>query len=107
MLSTVRHDSRRIDRQLFGRCGRQGDPGSYQVIVSLEDEIFGAGVKRHAVRLRNVFTRSGQSLPAWLGRLLVNAAQGAAERHHGRIRRDLLRADDQLSDLLAFTGRGE
>ena len=107
VLSTVRHDSRRIDRQLFGRCGRQGDPGSYQVIVSLEDEIFSAGVKHNALRLRNVFAQSGKPLPTWLGGLLVNTAQGAAERHHGRIRRDLLRADDQLSDLLAFTGRGE
>ncbi len=39
VLATERHDAGRIDRQLFGRCGRQGDPGSFQVVVSLEDEI--------------------------------------------------------------------
>jgi hypothetical protein len=39
--------------------------------------------------------------------LLVGAAQRAAERHHGRARRALLRVDDQLSDMLAFAGRSE
>jgi preprotein translocase subunit SecA len=107
VLSTVRHDSRRIDRQLFGRCGRQGDPGSYQVIISLEDEIFHGFFKDRIAAMRRLFTREGEPLPAWLGDRLVGFAQNAAERHHGRIRRDLLRADDQLSDLLAFAGRSE
>jgi preprotein translocase subunit SecA len=107
VLSTVRHDSRRIDRQLFGRCGRQGDPGSYQVVVSLEDEIFQGFFKPYVARLRKLFPHSGKPLPQWLGDRLVSYAQGTAERHHGRIRRDLLRSDDQLNDLLAFTGRGE
>ena len=39
VILTEFHESRRIDRQLFGRAGRQGDPGSYQSIVSLEDEL--------------------------------------------------------------------
>jgi len=107
VLATVRHDSRRIDRQLFGRCGRQGDPGSYQVIVSLEDELFVQYAKGVAARLKKLSRANGKPLPQWLGALLVSRAQAAAERHHGRIRRDLLRSDDQLSDLLAFTGRGE
>ena len=107
VLSTVRHDSRRIDRQLFGRCGRQGDPGSYQVIVSLEDELFTQHIKGLAARLRRMSRKNGAPLPEWLGSWLVNLAQGRAERQHGRMRRDLLRSDDRLSDLLAFTGRGE
>jgi preprotein translocase subunit SecA len=107
VLATERHDARRIDRQLFGRCGRQGDPGSYQVIMSLEDEIFHDFFKRHASRLRRIFPQRGKPLPTWLGEKLANLAQGIAERHHGRIRRELLRVDDQLSDLLAFTGRSE
>jgi preprotein translocase subunit SecA len=107
VLSTVRHDSIRIDRQLFGRCGRQGDPGSYQVIVSLEDEIFHGFFLRHARWLRRIFSHENTPLPVWLGQKLVGFAQGAAERHHGGIRRDLLRADDQLNDMLAFTGRSE
>jgi preprotein translocase subunit SecA len=107
VLSTVRHDSTRIDRQLFGRCGRQGDPGSYQVIVSLEDEIFHGFFLHHARWVRRIFSQENKPLPVWLGQKIVGFAQGAAERHHGGIRRDLLRADDQLSDMLAFTGRSE
>jgi len=107
VLATERHDSRRIDRQLFGRCGRQGDPGSYQVIVSLEDEIFHEIFKGGASWLRRFFPESGKPLPKWIGELFVDFAQWAAERHNGGIRRELLRVDEQLSDMLAFTGRGE
>jgi preprotein translocase subunit SecA len=99
VLATERHDARRIDRQLFGRGGRQGDPGSYQAIVSLEDEIVQEVFGRYAVRL-------GQRLPR-AGRLLVAVAQRMAERHNARTRSELLRVDDHLSDLLAFTGRPE
>jgi preprotein translocase subunit SecA len=99
VLATERHDARRIDRQLFGRGGRQGDPGSYQAIVSLEDEIVQESFGAYAARLGRRFPRAG--------RLLVAAAQRIAERHNARTRRELLRIDDQLSDLLAFTGRPE
>ena len=40
VILTEYHESRRIDRQLFGRCARQGDPGSYESIVALDDELF-------------------------------------------------------------------
>jgi preprotein translocase subunit SecA len=107
VLATERHDSRRIDRQLFGRCGRQGDPGSFQVIVSLEDEIFSNMFKGGAPWLRRMFPESGKPLPERFGRLLVDFAQWSAERHNGGIRRNLLRVDEQLSDVLAFAGKGE
>lgn len=107
VLATERHDARRIDRQLFGRGGRQGDPGSFQAIVSLEDEIVQEIFKGHALRLGKLFWRSGNPLPSWLGGMVVSVAQRVAERHHARTRGQLLRMDDQLSDLLAFTGRPE
>jgi len=107
VLATERHDASRIDRQLFGRCGRQGDPGSFQVIMSLEDEIVHEFFKGHAVRLRRLFPEKGKPLPAWFGARIVSIAQRSAERHHGRARRELLRVDDQLSDMLAFAGRSE
>ena len=107
VLATERHDARRIDRQLFGRGGRQGDPGSFQAIVSLEDEIVQGVFGRHALRLGKLFERPGEPLPGWVARLLVGTAQHTAERHHARTRRELLRIDDHLSDLLAFTGRPE
>ena len=107
VLATERHDARRIDRQLFGRCGRQGDPGSFQVIVSLEDELLHGHFKKHAGWLRRLFPKMNTPLPDWLGGSIVSIAQRSAERHHARIRRDLLRVDEQLSDMLAFTGRSE
>ena len=100
VLATERHDARRIDRQLFGRGGRQGDPGSFQAIVSLEDEIVQEVFGAHAARL-------GRGVARRAGRLIVAAAQRLAERHHAKTRRELLRVDDHLSDLLAFTGRPE
>jgi preprotein translocase subunit SecA len=107
VLATERHDARRIDRQLFGRGGRQGDPGSYQAIVSLEDELVHEVFGRHAARLGGLAQRFAPRTAGWLGRLLVGLAQRAAEWHHARVRRELLRVDDHLSDLLAFTGRPE
>ena len=51
--------------------------------------------------------RPSHPLPGWLGRPLVAMTQRAAEYNHSRARRDLLRLDDNLGDMLAFTGRGE
>jgi preprotein translocase subunit SecA len=107
VLATERHDARRIDRQLFGRGGRQGDPGSFQVMVSLEDEIVRLIFKGHARALARGLAQADGALPNWFGARLVGLAQRAAERHHARTRGKLLRADDQLNDLLAFTGRPE
>jgi preprotein translocase subunit SecA len=107
VLATERHDSRRIDRQLFGRGGRQGDPGSFQSMVSLEDEvvhnIFGGQLARWSRRL----WPEQRAVPNWLGAALVGISQRIAERRHAGVRSDLLRIDDQQSDLLAFTGSAE
>jgi preprotein translocase subunit SecA len=104
VLATERHEARRIDRQLFGRGGRQGDPGSYQTIVSLEDEFISGFYGTGLVRL---FGNRKKPLPHWFGKLIVAVAQASAERYHSRLRRELLKQDDNLSDMLAFSGRGE
>jgi preprotein translocase subunit SecA len=91
VIATELHEARRIDRQLFGRCGRQGDPGSSEALLSLEDELvshFGSRYPR---------TRA----------LRLKMAQRSAERLHRRMRRDLLRTDEQLATALAFSGRSE
>jgi preprotein translocase subunit SecA len=106
VIGTERHEARRIDRQLFGRCGRQGEPGSYQMIVSLEDELFrthGNGIWRFVPAL----IHSGQPLGRWLGILAYGWIQRTTERLHGRIRRELLKSEDQLQSALAFSGRFE
>ncbi len=114
VIATERHDARRIDRQLFGRTARQGDPGSAQAILSLDDEVLAPAMASGLARLWRpllgklaTLSGTGACLPAWLGRRLVAAAQAAAERNNARTRKDLLRLDDQLNDMLAFTGRPE
>jgi preprotein translocase subunit SecA len=107
VIATERHDARRIDRQLYGRGGRQGDPGSYEAIVSVEDEIVQEVFHGHAARLVRFLRLKRPLLPRWLGAPVVLVAQRLAERRHAGIRRDLLRLDDHLGDLLAFTGRPE
>ncbi|MBI2875401.1 MAG: preprotein translocase subunit SecA [Candidatus Tectomicrobia bacterium] len=108
VIATERHEARRIDRQLFGRCGRQGDPGSCQAILSPEDEIVALYGGRLWRRLTAAMAHApGHPLPSWIGRLAFRRAQRAAERLHSRIRRDLLKLDEQLDSTLAFSGRRE
>jgi preprotein translocase subunit SecA len=97
VIATELHDAARIDRQLFGRCGRQGDPGSFEAIVALEDDL----VKTYAPLVHR------KELPGWLAATVFRIAQWRAERSHSRARRDLLDLDDYLGDILAFSGRGE
>jgi len=106
VLGTELHDSARIDRQLFGRSGRQGEPGSCQMFLSLEDEIVTDAFGTRPQRLGRLAGKSGR-LPRWLAWPIFWAAQGAAERRNAQIRRSLLKYDDNLEDMLAFTGRSE
>jgi preprotein translocase subunit SecA len=105
VIGTEYHSARRIDRQLHGRCARQGDPGSYEMIVSLEDELVAAhrGLWKPLGRVVN---RCGAVGP-WLGKAMLWCAQLAAERLHSRMRRDLMKVDARLETALAFTGRSE
>jgi preprotein translocase subunit SecA len=102
VIATELHDAGRIDRQLFGRCGRQGDPGSHQAVVALEDDL----VKSFAPLFHGTFADRGR-VPVRLGAAVFRLAQWRAERAHSRARRDLLDLDDYLGDILAFSGRGE
>ena len=102
VIATELNDSARIDRQLFGRCARQGDLGSCQAILAIGEDLVASFMPVAAARLRHL-----HRLPRWLGRLVFAAAQWRAERAHSRARRDLLDLDDYLGDILAFSGRGE
>jgi preprotein translocase subunit SecA len=106
IVGTERHEARRIDLQLRGRCGRQGDPGSYEAIVSLEDEIVGV----HGGPWRQGAIALGRlrgSVPRWIGGLAFGHAQRGAQRLYARVRRDLLKMDEHLESALAFSGRPE
>jgi preprotein translocase subunit SecA len=105
VIATQHAEARRIDRQLFGRCGRQGNPGSYEVVASLEDEelatFYPAGILRWLDRA------AGSPMPSWLGRLLTSLPQRAEERRLSRMRRRLVELEEYLGDLLAFSGPRE
>ena len=108
VLATERSEARRIDRQLFGRCGRQGDPGSFEAFFSLEDELLtmhGPKILRWptAVLIRSPLPLGGQ----WVSWMLMRQAQLAAQRLHARMRRNLLKMDTRMEDALAFSGRLE
>ena len=105
VIATELHESRRIDRQLFGRGGRQGDAGSFEAIVSVQDELSRVYLGHLLGGLARRLARSGASQA--LLRQLIRIAQARAERSHAAIRRDLLKLDEQLGDLLAFSGKGE
>jgi preprotein translocase subunit SecA len=107
VLATERHDARRIDRQLFGRCGRQGDPGTAEAIVSLEDELCRVYGGAPARRLAGLVGAPDSRLGSWAGRFALGHSQRAAGRLHSRMRRDLLKLDAQLDSTLAFSGRPE
>jgi preprotein translocase subunit SecA len=106
VILTEYHDSRRVDRQLVGRCARQGDPGSCEAIVSLEDEIFRTGAPRLAAALQGSVS-AGVPVPDRMLVALRKAAQGTSERRQYAIRMNNLKQDRQLQRLLAFTGRSE
>jgi preprotein translocase subunit SecA len=103
VILTEYHESRRIDRQLFGRAARQGDPGSGRAIVALDDELF----RTHAPRLTAWMAGTG------VGRLRPGLAvlrwwaQAAAERRAREARESALKQDRRFARLLAFSGRGE
>ncbi|HUU73237.1 MAG TPA: preprotein translocase subunit SecA [Burkholderiales bacterium] len=102
VIATELHDSGRIDRQLFGRCGRQGDQGSCEAILAVEDDLVRSQLGRTTKPLHNY-----GALPSWLGRSVFLIAQARAERLHSRIRRDLFDMDENLGNMLAFSGRSE
>lgn len=107
VIATERHEAARIDRQLYGRTGRQGDPGSYEMVTSLDDELLTASHSKIGRWVARLLVKSGKPLEGWLARVLARGAQRSAERMHARVRRELLQHEDQLESTLAFSGRME
>lgn len=102
VLGTERHEARRIDNQLRGRSGRQGDPGSSQFLLSLQDDI----MRRFAVdRVESMMERFDwpDDEPLWhplLDRMIENV-QKRVEGHHYEVRKSLLKYDDVLNEQRA------
>lgn len=104
VIMTERHDARRIDLQLAGRAGRQGEPGSFEAILSLEDPLMDAELGVALSGLAKLLTRV---FGAWAGRGAAEYAQRRAERVHARMRAELLRSDQWRMKTLAFSGKPE
>jgi preprotein translocase subunit SecA len=103
VLGTERHDARRIDRQLAGRSGRQGDPGSCQFFLALDDELLeGLGPDRQEA-LRRRGQRGGNVDWQKFGPLVFRA-QRRVERRHRRQRVDLMLYEKQRQEVLKDIG---
>lgn len=98
VIGTERHEARRIDRQLRGRCARQGDPGSSRFYVSLEDDLMRLfGSDRIAGLMERMGIQEGEVLEhPWLNRSLGNA-QRRVEQHNFSIRKRTLEYDDVMN----------
>ncbi len=97
VIATERHASRRIDRQLFGRAARQGDPGSCEEILSLEDDIIANHLPRWARQIAH--------WPIGLRLVLMRAAQRRASHAGKKVRANLTLYEEQMDQALAFAGR--
>jgi preprotein translocase subunit SecA len=104
VLSTELNESARIDRQLFGRCARQGDPGTAQAIVSLEDEYVCRYAQHIAAFLRKRFVSGRKNGSAFFTRRAFHLAQHRAARLALRQRKSVLKTDNWLDDHLGFAG---
>lgn len=107
VIATERNEARRIDRQLFGRCGRQGDPGSYESRLSLEDEIMKHAIRNPIVTFLKQLLRAKGMRGQKMALSTMRFAQYSRERRYLRMRRDLLQMDEQLGRMLAFSGKME
>ena len=98
VIGSERHEARRIDRQLRGRCARQGDPGSTRFFVSLEDDLmrlFGSG--RIATIMEKLGMKEGEQLEHPLLNRSLETAQRRVEEHNFSIRKRTLEFDDVMN----------
>jgi preprotein translocase subunit SecA len=100
IIGTERHESRRIDNQLRGRSGRQGDPGSSRFYLSLEDNlmrIFGDPARMKALMTR-VGMKAGEAIESGMLTRQIERAQRRVEQHNFDARKQLLEYDDVAND---------
>ena len=98
IIGTERHESRRVDRQLRGRAGRQGDPGSSQFFVSLEDQLMRLfGSARIASLMDRMGIKEGEVIQAGMMTKAIERAQKRVEENHFGVRKRLLEYDDVMN----------
>lgn len=98
VIGTERHESRRIDRQLRGRCARQGDPGSSHFFIALEDDLMRLfGSDRIVKIMERVGLEEGQELEHPLLNRSIETAQKRVEQHNFQMRKRVLEYDDVMN----------
>ena len=98
IIGTERHESRRVDRQLRGRSGRQGDPGSSLFFVSMEDDLLRLfGGDRLAAMMDKMGIQEGEAIQAGMMSKAVERAQKKVEENNFGIRKRLLEYDDVMN----------
>ncbi|MDC3024180.1 preprotein translocase subunit SecA [Alphaproteobacteria bacterium] len=99
VIGTERHESRRIDNQLRGRSGRQGDPGSSKFFISLEDDLMRIfGSERLDSMLKTLGLKKGEAIiHPWISKA-IEKAQSKVENKNFEIRKNLLKFDDVMND---------
>ncbi len=98
IIGTERHESRRIDNQLRGRAGRQGDPGSTRFYVSLEDELMRRfGADRVSGMIERISPDEDMAIEAKIITKQIESAQKRVEMHNFDIRKNVLRYDDVMN----------
>ena len=105
VIAAEANESARIDRQLFGRGARQGDPGSAQGIFSLGDETVSRYAKNMVGYLKKRYSRAQGDISTVLVRSAFHLAQHRAERLALRRRKSVLRTDHWLDEQLGFAGK--
>jgi len=105
VIASERNESARIDRQLFGRCARQGDPGSARAIVCLEDEFVSRYAKNLVAYLKKRYAHTTDNISSMTTRAVFRMTQLRAEKLALRQRKSVMRTDHWLEEQLSFTGR--
>ncbi|MDG2918350.1 preprotein translocase subunit SecA [Bisgaard Taxon 10/6] len=99
IIGTERHESRRIDNQLRGRSGRQGDPGSSRFYLSLDDALMRIYLNEGKLNMmRKMFTTAGEAMESKLLAKVIASAQAKVEAHNFDGRKNLLQYDDVAND---------
>ena len=101
------NDSRRIDRQLYGRCGRQGEPGSAEAILSLEDPALEEFYSSAMLKLIDKLCPDTKPLANFIGKIVLRLPQQKKEKDQSKIRENLMKQDRHLQKILAFSGKFE
>lgn len=104
---TERHDAKRIDRQLIGRCARQGDPGQVEIFLSLEDDLVRMGSFTFLLPIISSAMSVFPPLAKLWASLIFHWSQREIERTNAQIRASCMKRDRKLSELMAFAGQPE